>query len=140
LEYNYTSPTRTQIAPWSQNTSQRSQSKQSIIRLRMSFSILMEGHNSEIWMYRRLRKMDFCIHKQELLIMQVHRFGANNLMIISLIFGRWVVWYIRWRLSKFLLRHKIWKDFLRQFLQGNSVLFQIYFPNNWVSLLAICFN
>ena len=61
------------------------------------------------------KKIISFIRKLEPHIMPHRKFGEMNHMILKVIFGVWVVLYMKWRTNNHHLGHKIWKAYLRKF-------------------------
>jgi hypothetical protein len=70
-------------------------------------------------MFQKFLNWILPIHKQGLLIMQVLKFGRINHMTVGVIFGRWVVFYMRWLLKGLLLQLQISNHFTKKFVLEN---------------------
>jgi len=79
-------------------------------RLPMCSWILMEWLNWGIWMFQRSQRMDYSTLRRGRHIMRVLKCGASSHMTLSLIFGRWVAWSMKWQRLMSLLKQKTWKD------------------------------
>ena len=71
-----------------------------------------DKQNLEIWMFLKLQKMGFCTPKQELLIMQVLRYGKMSLTTPNQIFGLWDASFMKWLHFSHHLKLRIWKVYL----------------------------
>ena len=74
-------------------------------------------------MFQKLLKKDYFILKQGLPIMHLQRFGKINPIIIKVIFGPWVVLYMKWLLKNHLLMVRIWILYIRKFKKDLMKIF-----------------
>lgn len=65
-------------------------------------------------MFPKLQNKDCFIHKLELLIMQVLKYGKINLMIVNLIFGHLDVYFMKWQHINYHSKLKVWMDYLKE--------------------------
>ena len=81
-------------------------------------------------MYQKFLKKDLPIHKQEHLIMQVHKYGNKSPMIKKVIFGQLAVLFIKWLHFHLRLKHVIYKDYIKKFAHAIIKVYQPFIVIN----------
>ncbi len=77
-----------------------------------------------IWTFQYSWTKTLHTHRQELLTMQVPRFGTMILTVLNVIFGRLGAFYMKCALLSLLSREKIWMRFMKKFSDANMKRFQ----------------